>query len=90
MLADYHLGTVNYGGSRRRLGFTDDDPAPPGSDRLIDALLAHGTAGAVAKRVNENLGAGADYCAAAATRPGENFCRLSLELAGPLGPSAEQ
>ncbi|HEX7825764.1 MAG TPA: LLM class F420-dependent oxidoreductase, partial [Mycobacterium sp.] len=62
MLGDY-LGTVNYSSSWRRLGFTDDDLAPPGSDRLIDALLAHGTAEAVAKRVNEHLGAGADHVA---------------------------
>jgi probable F420-dependent oxidoreductase len=86
MIGNY-LGTVNYASSWRRLGFTDDDLAPPGSDRLIDALLAHGTAGAVAKRVNEHLGAGADHVAVLSPDPAKLMSTLA-ELAGPLGLSA--
>jgi probable F420-dependent oxidoreductase len=86
MIGDY-LGTVNYASSWRRLGFTDDDLAPPGSDRLIDALLAHGTAEAVAKRVNEHLGAGADHVAVLSPDPAKLMSTLA-ELAGPLGLSA--
>jgi probable F420-dependent oxidoreductase len=86
VLGDY-LGTVNYAGSWRRLGFTDDDLAPPGSDRLIDALLAHGTAEAVAKRVNEHLEAGADHVALLPPDPAKLLSTLA-ELAGPLGLSA--
>jgi len=86
MIGNY-LGTVNYASSWRRLGFTDDDLAPPGSDRLIDALLAHGTAEAVAKRVNEHLGAGADHVAVLSPDPAQLMSTLA-ELAGPLGLSA--
>jgi probable F420-dependent oxidoreductase len=86
MIGNY-LGTVNYASSWRRLGFTDDDLAPPGSDRLIDALLAHGTAEAVAKRVNEHLGAGADHVAVLSPDPARLMSTLA-ELAGPLGLSA--
>jgi probable F420-dependent oxidoreductase len=85
MLGDY-LGTVNYASSWRRLGFTDEDLAPPGSDRLIDALLAHGTAEAVANRVNEHLGAGADHVALLPPEPARLLTTLA-ELAGPLGLS---
>jgi probable F420-dependent oxidoreductase len=83
----YYLGRTNYASSWRRLGFTDDDLAPPGSDRLIDALLAHGTAEAVAKRVNEHLGAGADHVAILSPDPA-NLLPTLAELAGPLGLSA--
>ena len=86
MIGNY-LGTVNYASSWRRLGFTDDDLAPPGTDRLIDALLAHGTAEAVAKRVNEHLGAGADHVAVLSPDPAQLMSTLA-ELAGPLGLSA--
>jgi probable F420-dependent oxidoreductase len=86
MIGNY-LGTVNYASSWRRLGFTVDDLAPPGSDRLIDALLAHGTAEAVAKRVNEHLGAGADQVAILSPDPAKLLSTLA-ELAGPLGLSA--
>jgi len=84
--ADY-LGRTNYVGNWRRLGFTDDDLTPPGSDRLIDALLAHGTAEAIAKRVNEHLGAGADHVTVLPAGPAKLLPTLA-ELAGPLGRSA--
>ena len=38
-----YLGLVNYTSNLRRLGFTDEDLADEGSDRLIDALVAHGS-----------------------------------------------
>jgi probable F420-dependent oxidoreductase len=83
-----YLGRTNYVSNWRRLGFTDDDLTPPGSDRLIDALLAHGTAEAVAERVNEHLGAGADHVAVLPAGPAELLPTLA-ELAGPLGLSAK-
>jgi probable F420-dependent oxidoreductase len=86
MIGNY-LGTVNYASSWRRLGFTDDDLSSPGSDRLIDALVAHGTAEAVAQRVNEHLGAGADHVAVLSPDPAKLLSTLA-ELAGPLGLSA--
>ncbi|HVS68198.1 MAG TPA: LLM class F420-dependent oxidoreductase, partial [Mycobacteriales bacterium] len=43
------------------LGFTDDDFADGGSDRLIDALVAWGDEAAIAARVKEHRDAGADH-----------------------------
>ena len=56
-----YLGMVNYTANLRRLGFTDDDLAGRGSDRLVDAVIAHGTADQVAARLDEHLRAGADH-----------------------------
>jgi probable F420-dependent oxidoreductase len=56
-----YLGLVNYTSNLRRLGFTDDDLADGGSDRLIDALVAHGRPEQVAGLLTEHLGAGADH-----------------------------
>lgn len=58
-----YLGLSNYVNNWKRMGFTDDDVQPPGSDRLVDALIAHGTAESVAGRVREHLDAGADHVA---------------------------
>jgi probable F420-dependent oxidoreductase len=54
------LQVTNYASNLRRLGFTADDLADAGSDRLIDALVAHGPASAVAARLLAHLDAGAD------------------------------
>ena len=58
-----YLGLVNYTSNLRRLGWTDADLSGGGSDALIDALVAHGTAGQVAARLTEHLEAGADHVA---------------------------
>jgi probable F420-dependent oxidoreductase len=55
------LHITNYAANLRRLGFTDDDLADSGSDRLIDALVAHGEPGTVAKVLRSHLEAGADH-----------------------------
>lgn len=56
-----YLGLVNYTNNLRRLGFTDEDLAGDGSDRLIDQLAVHGDAAAVARGLREHLIAGADH-----------------------------
>jgi probable F420-dependent oxidoreductase len=56
-----YLGLPNYTNNLRRLGWTDDDLAPPGSDRLVDAIVAWGDEEAVARRVAEHRAAGADH-----------------------------
>jgi probable F420-dependent oxidoreductase len=58
-----YLHLSNYTANLRRLGWSDDDLASPGSDRLIDALVAHGTDAEVADRLREHLAAGADHVA---------------------------
>jgi probable F420-dependent oxidoreductase len=62
-VASPYLGLVNYTSNLRRLGWSDADLADGGSDALIDALVAHGTADQVAARLNQHLAAGADHVA---------------------------
>jgi probable F420-dependent oxidoreductase len=81
-----YLGMTNYRNSWLRLGFTEDDLAGGGSDRLVDAVVFHGTPAAVAARLAEHLDAGADQVAVqlVAGEPGEpiadGFARLAAEL----------
>jgi probable F420-dependent oxidoreductase len=56
-----YLGLPNYVNNLRRLGFGADDVAPPGSDRLVDGVVAWGDLDAVARRVREHRDAGADH-----------------------------
>lgn len=56
-----YLGLVNYTSNLRRLGYNDADLTDDGSDRLIDALVAHGSAEQVAAQLGEHLQAGADH-----------------------------
>ncbi|TQJ29931.1 TIGR03620 family F420-dependent LLM class oxidoreductase [Microbacterium sp. SLBN-146] len=56
-----YLGQPNYVANWVRLGFTSDDAAEGGSDRLIDAMIAWGDEDAVAARLREHLDAGADH-----------------------------
>jgi len=62
-VATPYLGMTNYRNNLRRLGWTDRDLDDGGSDALIDALVAHGSAGRVAARLAEHLDAGADHVA---------------------------
>jgi probable F420-dependent oxidoreductase len=57
----YYLRLPNYVNSLRALGFTDDDVADGGSDRLVDAVVAWGSVDTVRARVKEHLDAGADH-----------------------------
>jgi probable F420-dependent oxidoreductase len=59
-LAHYFL-LPNYTNNWKRLGFTDDEIADGGSDRLIDALVAWGDEAAIAARVDEHRAAGASH-----------------------------
>ncbi|OHV31842.1 MULTISPECIES: LLM class F420-dependent oxidoreductase [Pseudofrankia] len=68
----YYLRLPNYVNNLLALGFTDDDVAGDGSDRLVDALVARGSAEQVAKRVTEHLEAGADHVVVQAIVPGAN------------------
>ncbi len=58
-----YLGLPNYANNWRRLGFTEDDLADGGSDRLVDALVVWGTVDDVRARVQAHLDAGADHVA---------------------------
>jgi probable F420-dependent oxidoreductase len=56
-----YLGLPNYTNNLRRLGYTDDDLTAPGSDRLVDAIVAWGTVDHIAARVRAHIDAGADH-----------------------------
>lgn len=60
---DPYLRLSNYLRSLRDLGYTEQDLADGGSDRLVDDLALHGTPDQIASRVNEHLAAGADHVA---------------------------
>jgi probable F420-dependent oxidoreductase len=82
---DFYLNLSNYLNSWKRLGFTDKDVEKPGSDRLIDAVIAYGTPDDVATRLNEHLEAGADHVAIQVLGGWDNLLPTLQELAGPLG-----
>lgn len=56
-----YTGLENYRASWRRLGFDDGDFVRGGSERLCDALVAHGDAEHVAAVVADHVEAGADH-----------------------------
>jgi probable F420-dependent oxidoreductase len=60
MLAMY-MTLDNYRNNWLRLGFTEDDLAGAGSDRLIDAMFAWGDETALRTRVQQHWDAGADH-----------------------------
>jgi probable F420-dependent oxidoreductase len=58
-----YLGLTNYTSNLQRLGFTEQDVAGEGSDRLIDALVISGDGATIARRFEEHHQAGADHVA---------------------------
>jgi probable F420-dependent oxidoreductase len=61
--AHLYLGLSNYTNNLLATGFSEDDIAGDGSDRLIDAVIPHGSADQIAAAVREHLAAGADHVA---------------------------
>jgi len=56
-----YLGLPNYQNNLKWLGFTDDDIANGGSDRLVDALVAWGDEESLVARIRAHYDAGADH-----------------------------
>ncbi|BBX21374.1 LLM class F420-dependent oxidoreductase [Mycolicibacter terrae] len=83
----FYLRLSNYVNNWRRLGFSERDVRAPGSDRLIDAVVAHGSADAVAARLGEHLEAGADQVTIQVLGGWKQLLPTLTELAGPLGLS---
>ncbi|MCB0997286.1 MAG: LLM class F420-dependent oxidoreductase [Acidimicrobiales bacterium] len=75
-LANY-LGQPNYRNSFLRQGFTPDDVDHGGSDRLVDAIVAHGDVEAIADRVTAHLDAGADHVAVQVLPPTMEYLPLA-------------
>jgi probable F420-dependent oxidoreductase len=59
--AQLYLNLRNYTNNLREFGFSDDEIANGGSDRLIDAVVPHGTADEIAAVAHAHLDAGADH-----------------------------
>lgn len=83
-----YLSLPNYVNNLRRLGFTDDDVAGNGSDRLVDGIVAWGDVDTIAERVRAHHDAGADHVAVQVLTanqqdvPFEQWERLAAPLAG--------
>jgi probable F420-dependent oxidoreductase len=81
-----YLGLPNYANNWKRQGFTEDDIADGGSDRLVDALVVWGDEERIAARVKEHRDAGADHvCIQVLTEdpqafPAEEWRRLAPAL----------
>lgn len=86
---EHYLGLSNYVNNWLRMGFTEADVSKPGSDGLIDAVVAYGTPGTVAHRLGEHLQADADHVAIQVLGGWneETLLPALSELAGPLGPT---
>jgi probable F420-dependent oxidoreductase len=83
---EHYLGLSNYVNNWLRLGFTEDDVRKPGSDKLVDAVVAYGTPDAIAQRLNEHLEVGADHVAIQVLDgwPEDKLLHALSALAGPL------
>ena len=86
-VVEHYLGLSNYVNNWLRLGFSEDDVRKPGSDRLIDSVVAYGTPEDIAKRLDEHLQAGADHVAiqVLGAHDADTLLPALSELAGPLG-----
>lgn len=82
---DMYFNLVNYRNSWKRSGFGEDEVVRPGSDRLVDAVVAYGTPDAIAARLKEHRAAGADHVPVQVLTKDENLVSALAELAGPLG-----
>lgn len=56
-----YLSLTNYANNLIDIGWPVDDLQGGGSDRLVDAVVPHGDAATVARRLREHLDAGADH-----------------------------
>jgi probable F420-dependent oxidoreductase len=82
---EVYLNLANYVNNWKRSGFSDQDVAKPGSDRLVDAVVAYGTPDQIAARLNEHLEAGADHVPVQVLTSPDKLVGALAELAGPLG-----
>ena len=82
---EIYLNLANYLNSWKRLGFTDEDVAKPGSDRLVDAVVAYGTPTRSRRGSRSTSTAGADHVPVQVLTGPDKLVPALAELAGPLG-----
>jgi probable F420-dependent oxidoreductase len=84
--AQTYLTLRNYTSNLLRFGFSGDDVAGGGSDRLIDAVIPHGTAAEIAEVARAHLEAGADHVCVQPVGvggvPRDQWTALAAELIG--------
>ena len=81
---DRYLGLPNYRANLAECGFDEGDMAQPGSDRLVEALVAWGDEGAIRARLRAMLDAGADHVALIPlTADGRHADRSTMEALAP-------
>jgi len=85
--AERYLGLRNYAQNLLRLGYSAEDVAGAGSDRLIDDVVAWGDVDALVARVRAHLDAGADHVCiqVRASDPADPAPAAYAELAAGLG-----
>jgi probable F420-dependent oxidoreductase len=89
--ASRYLALPSYASNLRRLGWSEDDLAADGNDRLIDAIIIHGDVDAIVGRVQEHLDAGADHvCVQVRTDSAADPALAAYtELAAALAPGGQ-
>lgn len=74
----HYLRTPNYRAAWAEQGFEEADWEKPGSDRLVDAMVAWGDADTLRGRLGEMLAAGADHVAIIPLTPGGDTVGLPV------------
>ncbi len=80
-----YLGLPNYTNNLVRLGWTEEDIADGGSDRLVDAITVWGDEATIAARVQAHRDAGADHVCVQVLTP--EFTGLPLDAWRRLAPA---
>jgi probable F420-dependent oxidoreductase len=80
---ELYMGLPNYVNTWKRLGFSDEDVAGAGSDRLVDQVIAWGDESAIRARIEQHWQAGADHVCVQAIGPGGQPDERLLELLAP-------
>ena len=88
MHTQIYVAQPNYVNNLKRLGFTDDDVANGGTDKLVDAIVAWGSIDDIVARVQAHFDAGADHVSVQALGasmrevPAEQWRELAPALTG--------
>ena len=83
----HYFGLPNYVNNWRRSGFTDADVVAPGSDRLVDAIVAWGDETAIAAKVQQHRDAGADHVCIQVMTDRDDLATVPLEQWRRLAPA---
>lgn len=81
------IGLPAYQANLRRMGFTEADVVPGGSDRLIDAVVAWGSPGQIQARIRAHLDGGADHVAVHVLSGGDSLPRRQWRELADLVPA---